>query len=567
MYREILSKLPSPVLFVRSGQPAITYANDAAARLFSHVHLAEYSMHDLLSTDGERQKFDSFLAAGDEAAEFSFGNASPFEDAQSGQSQDSERADANMKAVVVRSPVSEGIAYLIRPLDDEANGLGRFWQAVQFDPLTGLPNRELLRDRMDQAIRLASRLDEAFLGVLFVDLDRFKKINDTYGHAAGDAVLVEAAKRLRGCLRDSDTVARLGGDEFVVLLPNLRSTEDTSIVAERILDACAKPIEVGENVFQISASVGVAVWPNDGRNVDELLHNADMAMYTGKGEGRNTLRFYDAKMNEKARARATVEAELRDALRDGHFVLHYQPQFCARSGRIVGAEALIRWFHPTRGIIPPSSFIRVAEETNLIAPIGDWVLCEAVRQGRRWKDMGLDLRIAVNLSGRQFGDSLADRVKEVLNESSFPPELLELELTESFLVTDTEKAVRILSSLREIGVRVALDDFGTGWSSLNYLKNFPVDTLKIDRSFIGSTASEFDGRIVRAIIAIAREFNLTTLAEGVETEEQLAKLHELGCDSWQGYLLSGAIPAQELTEFCQLTEMAENRFSVQQRST
>jgi diguanylate cyclase (GGDEF)-like protein len=566
MYREILSKLPSPVLFVRSGQQTITYANDAATRLFASARLDECRMQDLLWDDGERQRFDTFLANGEDAAEFSFAKAVSLDDAVGEQSPCSPLPEAGVAAMVSRAAVAQGVAFLIRPRGDEADAAGGRWQSVQFDPLTGLPNRELLRDRIDQAIRLATRLDQAFLGVLFVDLDRFKKINDTYGHAAGDAVLVEAAKRLRGCLRDSDTVARLGGDEFVVLLSNLRSTEDTSIVAERILAACARPIEVGENVFQISASVGVAVWPNDGQSVDELLHNADMAMYTGKGEGRNTLRFYDAQMNEKAKARATVEAELRDALRDGHSVLHYQPQFCAHSGRIVGAEALIRWFHPTRGIIPPSYFIRVAEETNLIAPIGDWVLCEAVRQGRRWMDMGLDLRIAVNLSGRQFGDALADRVKAVLDESGFPPQLLELELTESFLVTDTEKAVRILCSLRELGVRVALDDFGTGWSSLNYLKNFPVDTLKIDRSFIGSTVEEFDTRIVRAIIAIAREFNLTTLAEGVETDEQLAKLHELGCDSWQGYLLSGAIPANDLTDFCQLTDMARDRFTAKQRS-
>lgn len=566
MYREILSKLPSPVLFVRSGQQAISYANDAAVRLFSPMHLGECRMHDLLSDDEERKRFDTFLATDDAQAQFAFGGTLSWGSTLKEQLRDPQRPEGGTTAVVMRSPVAEGAAFVIRPLDHDAKAAAGQWQVAQFDPLTGLPNRELLRDRIDQAIRLASRLDQAFLGVLFVDLDRFKKINDTYGHAAGDAVLVEAAKRLRGCLRDSDTVARLGGDEFVVLLPNLRSTEDTSIVAERILDACARPIEVGENVFQISASVGVAVWPNDGQSVDELLHNADTAMYAGKGEGRNTLRFYDARMNEKARARATVEAELRDALRNGHFVLHYQPQFCVHSGRIVGAEALIRWFHPTRGIIPPSSFIHVAEETNLIASIGDWVLCEAVRQGRRWRETGLDLRIAVNLSGRQFGDALAERVKAVLDESGFPPELLELELTESFLVTDTEKAVRILCSLRELGVRVALDDFGTGWSSLNYLKNFPVDTLKIDRSFIGSTVSEFDTRIVRAIIAIAREFNLTTLAEGVETNEQLAKLNELGCDAWQGYLLSGALPAQDLTDFCRLTDMARDRFSASQRS-
>ncbi|NMV39902.1 putative bifunctional diguanylate cyclase/phosphodiesterase [Ralstonia insidiosa] len=553
MYREILAKLPSAVLFVSAGQEAITYANDAAVLLFSWAQLDQSRMRDLLTNDQEREKFDVFLGGTDEAGEFFFDASG--ETVQAGVTE-----RTAIKTMVVRSMVAGGVAFLVRPFGEDGEGRGGFWRVAQFDSLTGLPNRELLRDRMDQAIRLARRADEALLAVLFVDLDRFKMINDTYGHATGDAVLVEAAKRLRGCLRESDTIARIGGDEFVVLLCNLRSTEDTTIVAERILDACSRPIEVGENVFQISASVGVAIWPADGKTGDELLQNADMAMYTSKGEGRNTLRFYDPKMNEKAKARATVEAELKDALRDGDFVLHYQPQFDVHSGRIVGAEALIRWVHASRGVIPPSSFIRVAEETNLIAPIGDWVLTEAVRQGRRWKDMGLNLRVAVNLSGRQFVDSLPERVQAVLDESGFPAELLELELTESFLVADIDKAVRILHALRGLGVRVALDDFGTGWSSLNYLKNFPVDTLKIDRSFIATADGEFDERIVRAILAIAREFNLTTLAEGVETDEQLAKLHALGCDAWQGFLLSGAIPAGELTDFCRLTNMASDHF-------
>lgn len=555
MFREILSKLPSAVLFVETGHEAITFANNAATKLFTSVPLDQVRLTDLLANEQERDKLSAFIEARGEAGEFLFSGA---------RVEGSERLETTFKAVVMRLMVANGTAYLIRPADEDANAVAGMWQMAQYDPLTGLPNRELLRDRMEQAIHSARRLDHAYLGVLFVDLDRFKKVNDTYGHAAGDAVLVEAATRLRECLRESDTVARLGGDEFVVLLCNLRGTEDTAIVAERILDACARPIVVGGNVFQISASVGVAVWPTDGQSVNELLQNADMAMYSSKGEGRNTMRFYDAQMNEKAQARATVEAELKEALRDGNFVLHYQPQFCANSNRIIGAEALIRWCHPTRGLIPPSSFIRFAEETNLITPIGDWVLKEAVQQGRRWKDMGLNLRVAVNLSGRQFDDSLPERVSDVLAASGFPAALLELELTESFLVSDTEKAARILHALRDLGVRVALDDFGTGWSSLNYLKNFPVDTLKIDRSFIGTTANDFDGRIVRAILAIAREFNLTTLAEGVETDEQLSKLHDLGCDAWQGFLLSSPIPPDELTDFCRLTDMAMPRFSMKQ---
>lgn len=544
MYQEILSKLPSAVVFVADGQETIAYANAAAADLFPSMPIHGARLADLLASPEDRSSLQELIADGEGSRGLVFSPSTCGGGAGEG-----------MRAMVTRSVVDGGATFFIQPCDVDADAV---WRVVQYDSLTGLPNRELLRDRMEQGIRLARRLENAYLGVLFVDLDHFKPINDTFGHAAGDAVLVELARRLKMCLRESDTVARLGGDEFVVLLCNLRSTEDTAVVAERILDACARPFVVGESMFQISASLGVSIWPTDGKTVDELLQAADMAMYSSKAEGRNTLRFYDPQMNEKAKARATVESELRNALREGHFVLHYQPQFSVHSRGVIGAEALIRWHHPTRGVIPPSSFIRVAEETNLITPIGDWVLSEAVKQGRKWRDMGLTLRVAVNLSGRQFTDSLAERVSAVLTENDYPPQLLELELTESFLVADTDKAVRILRSLRSLGVRVALDDFGTGWSSLNYLKNFPVDTLKIDRSFIGASPGDFDARIVRAIIAIAREFNLETLAEGVETVEQLAKLQELGCNAWQGFLLSGAISAHDLTDFCRMTNLPLN---------
>lgn len=549
MFSEIISKSPYAILFVASEQEFITYANNAAVQVFYPTSLADCTLLDLLACS-EKNRFMQFLASNSECGEFIFSKI---------RGCDSQVDSATgISAFVVRSTLAEGTAFHIRKTESESKS--EIFTVALFDPLTGLPNRELLRDRAEQAIYSASRIENVYLGMLFVDLDHFKKVNDIYGHAAGDAVLVEVAARLRSCLRESDTVARLGGDEFVVLVCNLRDTEETAIVAERILDACSRPIVMGQNVFQISASVGVAAWPADGLTVDELLHNADLAMYSSKGEGRNTLRFYDAHMNEKMEMRAQIEADLKEALRDGHFVLHYQPQYCSRTNRIVAAEALIRWLHPTRGLIPPASFIRVAEESNLITPIGDWVLQEAVAQGRRWLDAGLNLRVAVNLSGRQFVDSLPDRVNDVLKQASFPPSLLELELTESFLVTDTEKAARILHALRDLGVKVALDDFGTGWSSLNYLKNFPVDTLKIDRSFVGSTVGQFDERIIKAILAIAREFGLTTLAEGVETKEQLAHLNSLGCDAWQGFLLSSAISPDEMPELFKATDNAAGPF-------
>ncbi|WP_456017540.1 EAL domain-containing protein [Pseudomonas fluorescens] len=552
MHSEILSALPSAILFVSADQHRISYANRAATQLFSSFELEKTNFAQLLIDEPQREAFAAFMLSADETGEFVF---------------DATREPSQMepiRALVKRSSVMAGTTFEIQPIADQLPSAAN--PLALFDPLTKLPNRELLRDRMEQAIHLSSRLQHCYLGVLFVDLDRFKKINDTYGHAAGDAVLVEVACRLSSSVRDSDTVARLGGDEFVMLLCNLPSPDDITVVAERILAACSMPIQVGTSFYQVSVSIGVAAWPSDGTTVDALLHNADLAMYSSKGEGRNTLRFYNEQMNERAQTRARVEAELKVALRDRHFVLHYQPQFCSRTNRIVGAEALIRWYHPTQGLIPPSQFIQVAEETNLITPIGDWVLREAVEQGQRWKAMGLNLRVAVNLSGRQFVETLPERVSQVLAQSDFPADLLELELTESFLVSDTDKAARILHSLRALGVRVALDDFGTGWSSLTYLKSFPVDTLKIDRSFIGSASSGIDERIVRTIMSIAREFNLTTLAEGVETDEQLASLHRLGCDAWQGFLLSQAVGADEFADFCRSMDPSQGRFALPQSS-
>lgn len=548
MHSEILSTLPSAILFVSAEQHRISYANRAATQLFSSFDLEQTDFAQLLIDEPQREAFAAYMHSADETGEFVF---------------DATRVASELepvRALVKRSSVLAGTTFEIQPIVDQLPRVAN--TLALFDPLTKLPNRQLLRDRMEQAIHLSSRMQHSYLGVLFVDLDRFKNINDTYGHAAGDTVLVEIARRLSTSVRDSDTVARLGGDEFVMLLCNLPTPDDIAVVAERILVACSLPIKVGTGFHQVSVSIGIAAWPGDGATVDALLHNADLAMYSSKGEGRNTLRFYNEQMNERAQTRARVESDLKVALRDGHFVLHYQPQFCSRTNRIVGAEALIRWYHPTLGLIPPSQFIHVAEETNLITPIGDWVLREAVEQGQRWKAMGLNLRVAVNLSGRQFVETLPERVSQVLAHSGFPAELLELELTESFLVSDTDKAARILHSLRALGVRVALDDFGTGWSSLTYLKSFPVDTLKIDRSFIGSDTNGVDERIVRTIMSIAREFNLTTLAEGVETDEQLASLHALGCDAWQGFLLSQAIGADEFADFCRLMDPSQGRFSL-----
>lgn len=424
-----------------------------------------------------------------------------------------------------------------------------FIQANNFDSLTGLPNRALFHDRVENAIRIARRQDDPNIGIIFVDLDRFKPINDGHGHAVGDFILKEVASRLRACLRDSDTVARYGGDEFVALLPNLREKEDSSVVADRIVHALNRAIKVGESNLSIGASVGISIWPNDGATSQQLIDAADKAMYRSKAVGRNTVSFFNQTMNDEAQARANIESELRVALREGQFQLFYQPQFCAKSDQIVGAEALIRWMHPKKGMIPPAEFIRVAEETDLITRIGDWVLSEAIRQAKVWFDSGYDFRVAINLSARQFVDSLPSRVMAEISAAKIPPELIELELTESFLVDDIKKAANIIEQLKRIGVRIALDDFGTGFSSLQYLRNFPVDTLKIDRSFVGRHAEDFDERMVRAILDIAKNFKLDTLAEGVETQFHLDRLRSMGCASWQGFLRSGAVASEQFLAY------------------
>lgn len=427
--------------------------------------------------------------------------------------------------------------------------LTAFIQANNFDSLTGLPNRALFHDRVENAIRIARRQDDPNIGIIFIDLDRFKPINDGYGHAVGDFILKEVASRLRACLRDSDTVARYGGDEFVALLPNLREKEDSSVVADRIVHALNRAIKVGESNLSIGASVGISIWPNDGATSQQLIDAADKAMYRSKAVGRNTVSFFNQTMNDEAQARANIESELRVALREGQFQLFYQPQFCAKSDQIVGAEALIRWMHPKKGMIPPAEFIRVAEETDLITRIGDWVLSEAIRQAKVWFDSGYDFRVAINLSARQFVDSLPSRVMAEISAAKIPPELIELELTESFLVDDIKKAANIIEQLKRIGVRIALDDFGTGFSSLQYLRNFPVDTLKIDRSFVGRHAEDFDERMVRAILDIAKNFKLDTLAEGVETQFHLDRLRSMGCASWQGFLRSGAVASEQFLAY------------------
>lgn len=407
------------------------------------------------------------------------------------------------------------------------------------DALTGLPNRSLLQDRLDQSIARANRQRDQ-LAVLFIDLDNFKVINDSLGHAAGDQLIVEMALRLRQCVRDCDTVARYGGDEFVLILEGHWQEEETAQTLERIQHVVAQPVALAGHSLQVSCSIGVAVYPAHGRDLGTLLRHADAAMYQAKGERKGSYRFYTAQLNEVAHQRLELESALRRALEREEITVAYQPKVDAL-GRPTGCEALMRWYNPSLGQVPPDRFIPLAEETGLVVPLTHWVLRSACLQASQWLADGKEFgSVAVNLSAAQFRDKdLVRLVGEVLAETRLPPRYLEFEITESSLVADVDRAAATLRGLKALGLRVALDDFGTGYSSLAYLRRFPVDTLKIDRSFVSACDREEDARaIARAVISLGHSLGKSVVAEGVETVGQFHMLVAAGCDEFQGYLFS-----------------------------
>jgi diguanylate cyclase (GGDEF)-like protein/PAS domain S-box-containing protein len=415
---------------------------------------------------------------------------------------------------------------------------------AQYDALTDLPNRVLLTDRLGQVIKAAQR-DGSKVAVVFADLDRFKEVNDSLGHDAGDVLLQTVAQRLSEALRAEDTVARMGGDEFVVVLQDLRLAEDAAVIAQKLLESLIEPVMLEGQEITVTASMGISVFPDDAANVQDMLRNADTAMYVAKGAGRNAYRFYTGDMNQRALEMLSVENALRRALERRELELHYQPQIDIASGALVGAEALIRWNHPDRGLVMPGAFISIAEERGLIIPIGNWVMEEAARQVAVWeKALGQSLPVAVNVSSLQFHQkAFADRVAKAVRDNGIAPDRLELELTESIVMKDTEATIALLKRLREMGLRMSIDDFGTGYSSLNYLRRFPIDKIKIDQSFVREMDQAAEAvRLVGGIIALAKSLGLKVIAEGVETRAQLDLLRAHGCHEAQGYLFGRALP-------------------------
>ncbi|MFO1206197.1 MAG: EAL domain-containing protein [Burkholderiales bacterium] len=444
-------------------------------------------------------------------------------------------------------PHVRGVVLTSRDITRRKAAERRIEHLAHHDFLTDLPNRSLLRDRLEVALGQARR-EGRLVGALFIDLDRLKVVNDTLGHEAGDQLLREAARRLTGTMREGDTVARLGGDEFMVVLPNMADSRGAAAVARKILDGLARPMELkGQEVF-MSASIGISLFPTDAADSEALIRNADAAMYSAKRNGGDNYQFYTSDLNVQVQERLVIEQGLRVAEQRNELHLLYQPKVDLATGAIIGVEALLRWHHPTLGSISPERFIPVAEETGLIVPIGEWVLRRACMQVRAWREAGIELPIAVNLSACQFRQrNLAQTIHRILSETGVPPQFIEIEITESDVMENAESAIATLVELKSRGISISIDDFGTGYSSLSYLKRFPLDVLKIDRSFVRDIAVDSDdAAIVEAIIALARSLEIKVVAEGVETPDQMAFLNRSGCNFAQGYLFSPPVEAERV---------------------
>ncbi|MDR3570412.1 MAG: EAL domain-containing protein [Syntrophobacteraceae bacterium] len=457
---------------------------------------------------------------------------------------------------------NEDAIVIVRDITEKKNAEKQILHLAFHDPLTGLLNRNSLKEHLNQALAQAQRHGRCLAVILF-DLDRFKRINDTFGHSTGDKLLQGVADRLLSCIRKSDVparsgpddlisaVGRLGGDEFLSLLPEIDSARDAGRVARRILESISRPFLIGGEEIFITPSIGISIYPHDGSDPESLLKNADAAMYHAKDQGKNNIQYYNKSLNLAASERLAMENDMRKGIERGDFAIYYQPQVDLRTGDIVGCEALLRWIHPELGHISPAQFIPLAEETGLIVPLGQWVLFEACKQAKAWHaGLPSDVRVSVNLSSYQFRQKdLLEVISEAIESSGIEPTHLELEITESAIMQDTDRAVLTLGALREMQIRIAIDDFGTGYSSLSYLKRFPLNVLKIDQSFIKDiTVNSRDAAITTAIIALAGSLGLEVIAEGVETKEHMLLLREKGCDLMQGYYFSRPIPPDDFAK-------------------
>jgi diguanylate cyclase (GGDEF)-like protein/PAS domain S-box-containing protein len=521
------------------------YANDALARMFGYASAAELmsAAGPILYADPRRRGdlevlLDTHGEYHDQEVEY--------------QRKDGTRFFGLNSAVTVLG-VDGGPAYfdgVISDITERKRADEKVFQLAHYDSLTGLPNRTLLRDRLEQAMRDASRRN-THLALLFLDLDRFKTVNDSLGHDVGDELLKAVAGRLSKEVRESDTVSRQGGDEFILILRDIAGATGAARVAETVLHAVAKPYHIGRHELHITPSIGVALFPDDTDDIEILIRSADAAMYHAKENGRFNFQFFTPEMNARAYERLSLENSLRQALERREFNLHYQPQVDLKSGRISGMEALLRWTSPERGPVPPSVFVPILESSGLIGAVGEWVLQEACRQNRSWQDAGLPaLPVSVNLSAFQFRRrNMADVVADVLAESGLSAACLELEFTESAVMQETREISDTIRRLNALGVRLAIDDFGTGYSSLSYLKRFRIQKIKIDQSFIRDIHLDpDDAAITTAIISLARNLKLMVVAEGVETREQYEFLRDHGCDGIQGFYFSTPVPAARFAE-------------------
>jgi diguanylate cyclase (GGDEF)-like protein/PAS domain S-box-containing protein len=458
--------------------------------------------------------------------------------------------DGRSISILYRPRPGGGFVVTFEDITERLAAEERIKHLAHYDVLTDLPNRVTFYDRMESILRHLRRSES--VSVLSLDLDHFKSVNDTLGHPVGDRLLQAAADRMRTCIRDADIVARLGGDEFaIVQIPSAQGL-DTNALAARLIEVVGAPYDIEGHQVVVGASIGIAIAPADGATPDALMKNADLALYRAKADGGGAFRFFETEMDARMQARRTLELELRKAILKGEFELHYQPIVQVRTGRITSCEALIRWLHPERGIIPPMEFIPIAEETSLIIPLGEWVLRHACSEAVRWPK---DVTVSVNLSPAQFkSPNLVKTIVNVLTDCGLPAARLELEITELVLLQDNDHALAILHELRNLGIKIAMDDFGTGYSSLGYLRSFPFDKIKIDQSFIRDLTSKEDSvAIIRAVVGLSSSLGITTTAEGVETKEQLARLTKEGCNEVQGFFFSPPRPAAEIEHILEQT--------------